>query len=117
MCDNRTHRRLQQIEGLPPEERRQLTQWLDAFIEREQLKRRASSPAASRWIIPLEKSLQIHTAKQDAIAAISRLSGDAPLGKIVYRLYVLIKTHQGVQDIEAGQVLYSDELAYEIERW
>jgi transcriptional regulator with XRE-family HTH domain len=41
--DNRLQRRLQQIESLPPEERRQLIQIVDAFIEREQLKRRASS--------------------------------------------------------------------------
>jgi transcriptional regulator with XRE-family HTH domain len=41
--DNRLQRRLQQIESLPPEERRQLIQIVDAFIERGQLKRRASS--------------------------------------------------------------------------
>jgi transcriptional regulator with XRE-family HTH domain len=41
--DNRLQRRLQQIESLPPEERRQLIEIVDAFIERGQLKRRASS--------------------------------------------------------------------------
>lgn len=41
--DNRMQRRLQQIENLPPEERRQLIQIVDAFIERGQLKRRASN--------------------------------------------------------------------------
>lgn len=41
--DNRSQRRLQQIESLPPEERRQLIQIVDAFIERGQLKRRASN--------------------------------------------------------------------------
>jgi transcriptional regulator with XRE-family HTH domain len=45
--DNRMQRRLQQIENLPPEERRQLTQLVDAFIERGQLKRRANSNTAS----------------------------------------------------------------------
>jgi hypothetical protein len=34
---------LQQIENLPPEERRQLIQIVDAFIERGQLKRRSSN--------------------------------------------------------------------------
>ena len=45
--DNRMQRRLQQIESLPPEERRQIIQLVDAFIERGQLKRRSSSPATS----------------------------------------------------------------------
>ncbi len=40
--DNRMQRRLQQIASLPPEERRQILQLLDAFIERGQLKRRAA---------------------------------------------------------------------------
>jgi hypothetical protein len=35
-------RRLQQIAGLPTEERRQIMQLVDAFIERGQLKRRAA---------------------------------------------------------------------------
>jgi transcriptional regulator with XRE-family HTH domain len=44
--DTRMQRRLQQIASLPPEERRQILQLVDAFIERGQLKRRASSQAA-----------------------------------------------------------------------
>jgi hypothetical protein len=40
-------RRLQQIATLPPEERRQIMQLVDAFIERGQLKRRSGSPATS----------------------------------------------------------------------
>lgn len=40
--DTRMQRRLQQIANLPPEERRQILQLVDAFIERGQLKRRAS---------------------------------------------------------------------------
>lgn len=46
--DNRLQRRLQQIESLPPEERRQLIQIVDAFIERGQLKRRTSNPPAAK---------------------------------------------------------------------
>ena len=38
---------LQQIATLPPDERRQIMQLVDAFIERGQLKRRSSSPATS----------------------------------------------------------------------
>jgi predicted trehalose synthase len=40
--DTRMQRRLQQIANLPPEERRQILQLVDAFIERGQLKRRAA---------------------------------------------------------------------------
>lgn len=39
--DSRMQRRLQQIANLPPEERRQIIQVVDAFIERGQLKRRS----------------------------------------------------------------------------
>jgi transcriptional regulator with XRE-family HTH domain len=40
--DTRMQRRLQQIASLPPDERRQIMQLVDAFIERGQLKRRSS---------------------------------------------------------------------------
>ena len=40
--DTRMQRRLQQIAGLPTDERRQIMQLVDAFIERGQLKRRAA---------------------------------------------------------------------------
>jgi transcriptional regulator with XRE-family HTH domain len=42
-ADTRMQRRLQQIANLPPEERRQIMQLVDAFIERGQLKRRATA--------------------------------------------------------------------------
>jgi hypothetical protein len=61
--------------------------------------------------------MQTHSAKQDAIDAISRLPDNVPLEEIVYRLYVLNKAHQGMQDIEAGKVISSDDLAKEIEQW
>lgn len=44
--DTRMQRRLQQIEKLPPAERRQILQMLDALIERGQLKRKAQANAA-----------------------------------------------------------------------
>jgi transcriptional regulator with XRE-family HTH domain len=44
--DSRLQRRLQQLESLPPQEKRQALQLLDAFIERGQLKRKASGQAA-----------------------------------------------------------------------
>jgi transcriptional regulator with XRE-family HTH domain len=45
--DTRMQRRLQQIASLPPDERRQIMQLVDAFIERDQLKRRSSSLTTS----------------------------------------------------------------------
>ncbi|HQY45812.1 MAG TPA: helix-turn-helix transcriptional regulator [Usitatibacteraceae bacterium] len=44
--DTRMQRRLQQIEKLPPAERRQILQMLDALIERGQLKRKLQANAA-----------------------------------------------------------------------
>lgn len=45
-ADTRLQRRLQQLEKLPPEDRRQILQVLDAFIERGQLKKKAEKQAA-----------------------------------------------------------------------
>ncbi len=45
--DTRMQRRLTQIASLPTEERRQIMQLVDAFIERGQLKRRATQDARS----------------------------------------------------------------------
>lgn len=42
---NRIERRLQQIEKLPPQEKRQVLQVIDTFIERGQLKRKAGQAA------------------------------------------------------------------------
>ena len=58
-----------------------------------------------------------HTAKQEAINAIERLPDDVALDEIVYRLYVLHKVRQGLQDVEAGRCLSSEVLAREIEQW
>jgi transcriptional regulator with XRE-family HTH domain len=45
--DARMQRRLQQIANLPPEERRQIMQLVDAFIERSQLKRRVAGQTSN----------------------------------------------------------------------
>jgi hypothetical protein len=39
-ASRRLHRRLQQLEQLPPREKRQVLQLIDAFVEREKLKQR-----------------------------------------------------------------------------
>jgi transcriptional regulator with XRE-family HTH domain len=44
--NSRLHRRLQQIEKLEPNEKRQILQLIDAFIERGQLRKKAQSKQA-----------------------------------------------------------------------
>ncbi len=39
------------------------------------------------------------------------------LEEIVYRLYVINKVRLGMQDIDAGRGISSEELAREIEQW
>jgi hypothetical protein len=39
------------------------------------------------------------------------------MDEIVYRLYVLNKVRQGLDDIDAGRVVSSEALAAEIEQW
>jgi predicted transcriptional regulator len=39
------------------------------------------------------------------------------MDEIVYRLYVLNKVHQGLDDVDAGRVVSSEALAAEIEQW
>ena len=45
--DTQLHRRLQRIEQLDPKAKRQITQLLDTFIEREELKQRVNAQEAS----------------------------------------------------------------------
>ena len=61
--------------------------------------------------------MHAHTAKQDAIEAIEQLPDNVPFDEILYRLYALHKIRQGMQDVEAGRGIPSDELAREIEQW
>lgn len=58
----------------------------------------------------------MHTAKQDAIEAIERLPDDVHLEN-VYRLHAISKIQQGVQGVDAGNAISSQQLAEEIERW
>lgn len=55
------------------------------------------------------------TAKQEAIAAINLLQDTVDFDAIVYRLYVLNKIHHGMQDIEQGKGISSEDLLREIE--
>jgi hypothetical protein len=57
------------------------------------------------------------TAKQKAIEAIERLPDDVPLEEIVYRLFMLKKINEGMDDVDAGRVTSGESLAIEIEEW
>jgi predicted transcriptional regulator len=61
--------------------------------------------------------MQTHSAKQQALEAIEQLPDNVPMDEIVYRLYVLNKAHQGLDDADAGRVVSSEALAAEIEQW
>ena len=61
--------------------------------------------------------MQTHSAKQQAIEAIEKLPDNVALDEIVYRLYVLNKVHQGLEDVETGNVVSDETLAAEIEQW
>jgi predicted transcriptional regulator len=55
--------------------------------------------------------------KQDAIDVIEQLPDNVPMDEIVYRLFVLNKIRRGMQDVEAGRGISSEDLAREIEQW
>jgi predicted transcriptional regulator len=77
------------------------------------------SSAVSAGASCRERQFRSHTAKQDAISAIKQLPHNVPLDEIVYRLrlFVLNNIQQGMQDIDAGQTVSSEELLREIEAW
>ena len=61
--------------------------------------------------------MHARTDKQDAIELIEQLPEDAPMDEIVYRLRVLDNIRRGMQDVDAGCGVLSEELAREIEHW
>lgn len=61
--------------------------------------------------------MQMHTAKQEALDVIQSLPDTVDFEEIVYRLYVINKIHQGMQDAEQGKGISSDEMLHEIEQW
>jgi hypothetical protein len=75
-------------------------------------RRRCKHPRLRKEIV-----MQTHSAKQQAIEAIEQLPDNVALDEIVYRLYVLNKVHQGLDDVDAGRVISSEALAAEIEQW
>ena len=61
--------------------------------------------------------MQTQSAKQEALLAIEQLPDSVDFNDIVYRLYVINKIHQGIKDIEEGNVISHDDLKHEIEQW
>ena len=61
--------------------------------------------------------MQIQSAKQEALLAIQQLPDSVDFDDIVYRLYVINKIHQGMKDVEEGNVISHDNLKHEIEQW
>lgn len=61
--------------------------------------------------------MELQNPKQDALDAIQQLPDNVAFDEIVYRLYVLNKINQGMQDVEEGKEISQQELAREIEQW
>jgi hypothetical protein len=61
--------------------------------------------------------MQAQTAKQQAIETIEQLPDDVALDEIVYRLHLLNRVRQGLEDLDVRHVVSSEALAREIERW
>ena len=55
--------------------------------------------------------------KQEALKAISSLPETATIEDIMYRLYVIDKVHEGLDDVRNGRVVTSEELEKEIQTW
>ena len=49
--------------------------------------------------------------------ALAARTAPFPVAANIYRLYVLNKVQQGLQDIDAGRTVSSEELTREIEVW
>lgn len=56
-------------------------------------------------------------AKQKALDAIQQLPDNVEFDEIVYRLYVLNKISHGLEEVDAGQGISSEQLKREIEQW
>ncbi len=61
--------------------------------------------------------MQLQNPKQDALEAIQQLPDNVAFDEIVYRLYVLNKINQGMQEVEEGKGISQEDLAREIEQW
>jgi predicted transcriptional regulator len=56
------------------------------------------------------------TAKNEVGALLAKLPDDCTLEDVQYHLYVLIKIHKGLADVEQGRTIGHEDLKREIEQ-
>lgn len=59
----------------------------------------------------------MQTAKQEVMETIKRLPDNVDYEEILYQIYVINKIHQGLEDVENGRTITSEELEREMEQW
>ena len=59
----------------------------------------------------------LHTLKQEAIEAISRLPETASVDEMMYELYVIDKISKGREASERGETVSTEELKKELRSW
>jgi len=59
----------------------------------------------------------MHTIKQEALNAISRLPDSVNFDDIMYRLFVLDKIKRGQEAVQNGETITTSDLKTEIESW
>jgi len=62
-------------------------------------------------------TMQLHTAKQEALDAIQRLPDTADMEEIMYRLYVLENIRRGQKDAEEGKTTPAEQVLRDIQTW
>ena len=61
--------------------------------------------------------MQSHSAKQEALDAISRLPDNADMEEIMYRLYVLENIRKGQEDAAQGKTQSAEEVLKDVQSW
>lgn len=59
----------------------------------------------------------MQTIKKEALDVISKLPEDTTIEEIMYQLYVLEKVRKGIEAVENGKTISSEELKKESESW
>ena len=59
----------------------------------------------------------MQSAKQEALAAISALPEETSFDEIVYRLHVIQRPREGLEDIEAGRTVSHEEALARLAKW
>lgn len=61
--------------------------------------------------------MHAQTLKQEVLESLQRLSEDADIDEMMYRLYVIDKLRKSREAVEQGQVISHEDLLREIEKW